>query len=248
MNPPAHGRVDAVKIAAEARSIHDSLRLLRLARRSKRLSPFRWGSRPAGAHPRLRDGSELAYAPVAEATATARFARPDEASLPRTRAHAPHAVYGVIGDPVGHSLSPLLHNTGFATRSVDAVYLPFLVRQLGDFLAVFRNLVSRFQRHPATQTDILKHLRECEPLAADIGAVIPLWFGATGRFMAAHGLRRRAPRAGEKTPNKGSRTLISGRWIGACAAFALSRAGAMVGNLCPARKPRKSWRGPWVEN
>src|SRR3979490_1112371 len=35
MNPPAHGGIDAVKIAAEARSIHDSLRLLRLARHSK---------------------------------------------------------------------------------------------------------------------------------------------------------------------------------------------------------------------
>jgi len=25
-------------------------------------------------------------------------------------------VYGVIGDPIGHSLSPLMHNTGFAVR------------------------------------------------------------------------------------------------------------------------------------
>jgi len=30
--------------------------------------------------------------------------------------------------------SPLLHNTGFVSRRVDAVYLPFLVRQLSDFL------------------------------------------------------------------------------------------------------------------
>ena len=35
MNPPAHGEVDAVKISAKARSIRDSLRLLRLARSSK---------------------------------------------------------------------------------------------------------------------------------------------------------------------------------------------------------------------
>src|SRR5467141_3670307 len=35
VNPPAHGGVDAVKIAAEARSIRDSVRLLRLARSSK---------------------------------------------------------------------------------------------------------------------------------------------------------------------------------------------------------------------
>jgi 3-dehydroquinate dehydratase/shikimate dehydrogenase len=36
-------------------------------------------------------------------------------------------VYGVIGDPVAHSLSPLIHNTAFQHRGVNAVYLPFRV-------------------------------------------------------------------------------------------------------------------------
>src|SRR5260370_39788257 len=79
----------------------------------------------------LREGSALAYAPVAEATA------PGQVSLDAMRhLYRAHAltrrprVYGVIGDPVGHSLSPLLHNTAFVTRGLDAVYLPFLVRQL----------------------------------------------------------------------------------------------------------------------
>lgn len=36
-------------------------------------------------------------------------------------------VYGVIGWPVGHSLSPKVHNAGFAQRAHDGVYLPLPV-------------------------------------------------------------------------------------------------------------------------
>jgi len=36
-------------------------------------------------------------------------------------------VYGVIGYPVEHSLSPLVHNAGFEATQVDAVYLPLPV-------------------------------------------------------------------------------------------------------------------------
>src|SRR5437899_782696 len=70
MNPPAHGGVDAVKIAAEARSIRDSVRLLRLARNSRNFVAVPMGE--AGLPARilaLREGSALAYAPVAAATA-----------------------------------------------------------------------------------------------------------------------------------------------------------------------------------
>jgi 3-dehydroquinate dehydratase/shikimate dehydrogenase len=36
-------------------------------------------------------------------------------------------VFGVIGDPVAHSFSPLLHNAMFRAGGVNAVYLPFRV-------------------------------------------------------------------------------------------------------------------------
>ena len=38
-------------------------------------------------------------------------------------------VFGVIADPVGHSLSPLLHNRAFAELGMNRVYLPFRVPQ-----------------------------------------------------------------------------------------------------------------------
>ena len=36
-------------------------------------------------------------------------------------------VYGVIGNPVGHSLSPAIFNACFAQQGVNAVYLPILL-------------------------------------------------------------------------------------------------------------------------
>lgn len=48
-------------------------------------------------------------------------------------------VFGVIGDPVGHSLSPLIHNTAFRHLGINAVYLPFRVPrgELESFLKTF---------------------------------------------------------------------------------------------------------------
>jgi 3-dehydroquinate dehydratase/shikimate dehydrogenase len=46
------------------------------------------------------------------------------------------AIYGVIGNPVMHSRSPLIHNRGFSALGIDAVYLPFLVPDLDGFWKV----------------------------------------------------------------------------------------------------------------
>jgi shikimate dehydrogenase len=41
--------------------------------------------------------------------------------------HGQTKLYGIFGDPIGHSLSPLMHNTAFTHHGLDAVYLPFAV-------------------------------------------------------------------------------------------------------------------------
>ncbi len=51
------------------------------------------------------------------------------ASTNRPSPQGTTAVYGVIGDPVRHSLSPTLHNAAFAASGIDAVYVAFAVAQ-----------------------------------------------------------------------------------------------------------------------
>ena len=40
-------------------------------------------------------------------------------------------VYGILGDPVAHSLSPAMQNAALAALGIDAVYVPFAVRAEG---------------------------------------------------------------------------------------------------------------------
>jgi 3-dehydroquinate dehydratase / shikimate dehydrogenase len=51
-------------------------------------------------------------------------------------------VYGVFGDPVAHSLSPLLHNHTFRHLGINAVYLPFRVPrgEVGTFLKAYESV------------------------------------------------------------------------------------------------------------
>ncbi len=240
MNPPAHGGVDAVKIAAEARTIHDSVRLLRLARNSRSFVAVPMGD--VGLPARilaLREGSALAYAPVAEATAAGQVSLDEMKHLYRAHVLTRRTrVYGVVGEPVGHSLSPLMHNTGFVARHVDAVYLPFLVHELPDFLAAVPELGVRGfgVTHPHKQT-ILKYLQECDPLAAEIGAVNTVLVRRNGSLYGCNTDYLGVLRALEKKLRiKGGRVLIFGAGGAArAAAFALVRSGAAVA-ICARRE------------
>ena len=231
---------DALKIAAHADTVGDCIRLLRLVRRLPNLVAVPMGE--VGLPARilaLREGSALAYAPIGEATA------PGQVSLHVLkylyRAHKlTHRtrIYGVIGDPVGHSLSPLLHNTGFVVRSIDAVYLPFLVRSLPDFLKAAAELGIRgFSVTIPHKQSILRHLRECDPLAAEIGAVNTVVVRRDGSLFGCNTDYIGILRALEKKLGlAGSRVLIFGAGgVARAAAFALAKAGAHVA-VCARRE------------
>ena len=44
------------------------------------------------------------------------------------------SLYGVVGNPIGHSHSPALHNAVFRADGIDAVYVPFEAADFVDFL------------------------------------------------------------------------------------------------------------------
>jgi 3-dehydroquinate dehydratase/shikimate dehydrogenase len=232
--------VDSVKIATQARTIADGVRLLRFARRSKGcvIVPMGEVGLPARILA-LREGSDLAYAPVDAATAPGQVSLHDLKHLYRAHKLTRRTrVFGVIGDPIEHSLSPLLHNTGFISEGIDAVYLPFLVRDLGDFLkAVPEFGIHGFSVTLPHKTRILKHLQECDSLAADIGAVNTVVVRRDGSRYGCNtdyvGVLRALER---KLRLPGSRVLIFGAGGSArAAAFALARAGAAV-SICARRE------------
>ena len=49
-------------------------------------------------------------------------------------------VYGVLGQPVRHSLSPAMHNAAFSALGLDAVYLPLPVDDIADAVRGIRAL------------------------------------------------------------------------------------------------------------
>jgi len=231
---------DGTKIAVQTHRIADSIRVLDLARRRRHVVAIPMGE--AGLPARvlaLREGGELAYAPVREATAPGQVSLRDMQQLYRAgRLSRGTRVYGIVGDPVGHSLSPLLHNTGFIERGLDAVYLPFRVEDLSDFLkAIPRFQIRGFSVTLPHKRSILRWLDECEPLAAEIGAVNTVVVGRDGRLYGCNTDYVGVLRALESRLRlRGSRVLVYGAGGAArAAAFALAKAGACVA-ICSRRQ------------
>jgi 3-dehydroquinate dehydratase/shikimate dehydrogenase len=241
---------DAIKIAVASRSLADVRRLLELVRgRLDAVAVPMGDGMPAARILALRQGSALAYAPVARSTAPGqiafaeiepvyrlrrRFGRSKAGVNPRTR------LYGVIGDPIAHSLSPLMHNAAFAEGQIDAIYVPFHVRDLADFIATIKPFqIAGFSVTLPYKERILPYLERCDPLAAEIGAVNTVvvragkLYGYNTDFTGVlRAIERRLP------PASSSVLLIGAGGSARAAAFALARAGAAVSIW--ARRPRRA--------
>lgn len=230
---PKRGGVDAIKVAAMSRSLADSLRLLRLARGSRQIVAMPMGEIGLpGRILALRAGSALVYAPVAAATAPGQVPLQELRDLYRAQELTGSSrVFGVIGNPIGHSLSPVLHNSGYVAAKKDAVLLPFLVEQLGEFVkAVPEFGLKGFCVTLPYKTAILRYLDDCDPLAEEIGAVNTVTVTRTGNLVGSNTDYTGVLRALEGNMKlKGGRVLLYGAGGAArAAAFAVAKAGAEV--------------------
>ncbi len=80
-------------------------------------------------------------------------------------------VYGVAGDPVEHSLSPIMMNAAFRRESVNAVYLSLHAKSLKDLLACVRDIPIRgLSITMPYKQDIVAALENSDPLTRQIGA------------------------------------------------------------------------------
>ena len=233
---------DAIKIAVQCNSIQDSVRIVGLARSRRTRVAVPMGEMGLAARIlAVREGSALAYAAVEQATAPGQPSLAPMEQLYRAGEITRRTrVYGVIGNPIGHSLSPLLHNTAFRARKLNAVFVPFLVRGLPDFLrAVEAFAIAGFAVTIPHKESILRYLDGCDPLAARIGAVNTVVVRGGGRLYGYNtdyvGVLRSLE---SRVRLAGSRVLLLGAGGAArAAAFALVQAGAVVG-ICSRRPGR----------
>ncbi|MEJ2169908.1 MAG: shikimate dehydrogenase [Desulfobacterales bacterium] len=81
-------------------------------------------------------------------------------------------IYAVFGDPVSHSLSPVMHNSAFAQAGLDGLYLAFRVKDIAAAVSGVRGLgmrgVSITIPH---KVGVMAYLDQIDALAGEIGAV-----------------------------------------------------------------------------
>jgi shikimate dehydrogenase len=81
-------------------------------------------------------------------------------------------LYVVFGNPVAHSMGPLMHNTWFNACHVNAVYLAFSIDDISQAMAAMRALnIKGASITIPFKEKILDCLDGVDPVAADIGAV-----------------------------------------------------------------------------
>jgi 3-dehydroquinate dehydratase / shikimate dehydrogenase len=238
---------DAIKIAAQCDSFADCRKLLRFARSRRPVVAMPMGEIALPARLlAIRAGSAFAYAAVENATAPGQISLDLMKSVYRAeKIDARTRVYGVIGDPIAHSLSPQMHNAAFAARRIHAVYLPFLIRAktagLKDFVRSIADFGIRgFSVTIPHKQAILPFLDGCDPLAKSIGAVNTVVVRAGGKLYGYNTDYVGVLRTLEKRmPLAASRALIVGAGGAARAvAFALAQAGAAV--FISARRPAQA--------
>lgn len=175
-----------VKIAALANTIGDSLAIFDLLRYARGKKPvIALGMGLAGLSTRvlsLSRGGVLTFAALRRGAESA-AGQPTVGELRdlfrvgSLTTESP--VFGVIGNPVGHSRSPRIHNSTLAALGADGVYLPLPVEDLDSFVHDFvrpatRKIDWRLRGLSVTiphKLAIMPHLDYLDETARRIGAV-----------------------------------------------------------------------------
>jgi shikimate dehydrogenase len=81
-------------------------------------------------------------------------------------------IYGILGRPVTHSLSPAMHNAAFKELGLNAVYVAFPVTSLSQAVAGLRGLdIQGVSVTIPFKEEIIPLLDDLDPRASRIGAV-----------------------------------------------------------------------------
>jgi 3-dehydroquinate dehydratase/shikimate dehydrogenase len=191
----AAGRIEAfqpdyVKVVSTARTLADNLAVLKMIEdRSLNAHVVGIAMGEEGLISRVlgpREGGAFTFASLGDGTETA----PGQVSA-RTlhdlyridQIDSATRIFGVAGNPIGHSLSPLMHNTAFRRENVNAVMLPLKAKTLDDLLRVARELpLDGCAVTMPLKQEVLPHLANMDALTAKIGACNTLRTGADGKL------------------------------------------------------------------
>jgi len=181
-------RADVVKIATMANHPTDNLRMLEMVHAS-RMPTVGICMGDIGAPTRVlagRFGAPFTFATFSEdrVLAPGQIGWRQMREMYRYDSIGPATrIYGVVADPVAHSLSPVVHNAALAAAGIDAVYLPFRVpaEQIDEFLAgAGRWPLAGLSVTIPHKEAVLKQCREVDDLVRSIGAANTLSFGPQG--------------------------------------------------------------------
>ncbi len=168
---------DIIKIATLAKRVCDNFRLCQLASTTG-VATIVVGMGPCGTPSRIlagKFGSYMTFGALSRefASAPGQITASQLVNVYNYRSiNKDTRVYGLIGMPVGHSVSPRMHNAAYRACSINAVYVPFEVDDFDAFTRGCRSL------EPAGFSVTIPHKEaafrlatQVDPVSRDIGAI-----------------------------------------------------------------------------
>lgn len=169
---------DFYKIVGTAKTLYDNVTLMKFLdchRDAQSLVALCMGeqgiiSRVLG----VRAGSAFTFAAVTKDEKTA----PGQVTVQELRGtyridqvDAATKVYGVVGDPIAHSLSPAIMNAALRRENVNGVFLALHAKSLKDLLACVHEIpIHGLAITMPYKEEIVAYLDNTDPLTAKIGA------------------------------------------------------------------------------
>lgn len=187
---------DYIKVVSTAQSLSDNLAILRLIEdrsTAARIVGIAMGeegiiSRVLGP----REGGSFTFASLEDGGQTGEDlgTAPGQLSARTLRVlyradklNAETLIFGVAGNPIAHSLSPLMQNAAFHRQDVNAVLVPLKAKAAADLIALMIELpMSGAAVTMPLKLDVLPYLDQIDPLARRIGAVNTLRVSADGKL------------------------------------------------------------------
>ena len=237
---------DVAKVATFVNSWADNRRLLALMSRQWPKPAIVTGMGDTGQITRVigpARGSFLTYAASTRQSAPGQLWLSEMLNLYRFRRICRSTkLIGIVGNPLGHSLSPLIHNGAFAALGLDFVYLKFPTSDVKDFFENARAVgIEGFSVTIPHKTAVIPFMSELTPEAREARAVNTVWW-SDGKWLGdntdVHGVRTALASAGFDPADK--TVLILGNGGAAKAAIIAVREAKKVTTLSRREVPDAS--------